>query len=166
MFFLIMMKVKNGIVVLITQKLNVSHHVVFLKLIHFFSIPSITHNLTRSDLICIDLFYKDSDSLSSQVPIISNLPPQVTQPIHTNHSIDTDTLLSSTPEAPFSSIVPQAPFEIVNPPLSQSIHTRKSIKLQDFVYSCYSSSFTSFLAFIYCLSKLSSYKEAIFYLIW
>ena len=63
-------------------------------------------------------------------------------------------------------MVPQAPFEIVNPPLSQSIHTRKSIKLQDFVYSCYSSSFTSFLASIYCLSKLSSYKEAILDLIW
>jgi hypothetical protein len=65
MFFLVMMKVKKGIVILITQKLYVSHHVVFLELKHFFSIPSITHNLTRSDLICIDLFYEDSDSLSS-----------------------------------------------------------------------------------------------------
>ena len=51
--------------------------------------------------------------------------------------------------------------EIVDPLLRQSIRICTSTKLQDFSYSCYSSSFTSFLAFIHCLSKLSSYKEAI-----
>ena len=49
----------------------------------------------------------------------------------------------------------------MDPPLRQSICIRKSTKLLDFVYSCYSSSFTSFLASIHCLSDLSSYKEAI-----
>ena len=38
----------------ITQKLYVSRHVVFLEHIPFFSIPSTTHNLTRSDIIRID----------------------------------------------------------------------------------------------------------------
>jgi hypothetical protein len=39
----------------------------------------------------------------------------------------------------------------VDPPPRQSIHIRKSTKLPDFAYSCYSSSFTSFLASIHCL---------------
>jgi hypothetical protein len=49
----------------------------------------------------------------------------------------------------------------VDPPLCQSIRIRKSIKLLDFAYCCYSSSFTSFLASIHCLFEPSSYKEAI-----
>jgi hypothetical protein len=48
----------------ITQKLYVSRHVVFIEHIPFFSIPSTTYNLTRPDLIRIDPFYEDSDSLS------------------------------------------------------------------------------------------------------
>jgi hypothetical protein len=71
------------------------------------------------------------------------------------------TLLSSTPETPFSSTSSQASSEIVDPPLFQSIRIRKSTKLPDVSYSCYSSSFTSFLASIHCLSELSFYKEAI-----
>jgi hypothetical protein len=86
----------------ITQKLYVSHHVVFLEHIPFFSIPSTTHSLTKPNLIHIDPFSKDSNSHTS---------PHV-RPICTY-----DTLLSSTPEAPFSSTAPQASFEIVDPPL-------------------------------------------------
>lgn len=128
----------------ITQKLYVSRHVVFLEHIPFFSIPSTTHSLTKSDLIRIDPFSTDSDSLSSQVPSTSN----------TDHSACTDTLLSGIPEAPSSPMVPQAPSETVDPPLRQSIRIRKSTKLPDFAYSCYSSSFTSFLASIHCLGAL------------
>jgi hypothetical protein len=51
----------------ITQKLYVSLHVVFLEHIPFFSISSTTHSLTRSDLIRIDPFSEDSDSLLSHV---------------------------------------------------------------------------------------------------
>ena len=51
-----------------TQNLNVPRHVVFLEHIPFFYIPFSTHDLTRSDLIRIDPFSKDSGSLSSQVP--------------------------------------------------------------------------------------------------
>jgi hypothetical protein len=54
----------------------------------------------------------------------------------------------------------------MDPPLHQSIHICKSIKLLDFTYSCYSSSFTFFLAYIHCFSEPSSYKEIIFYPLW
>jgi hypothetical protein len=40
----------------ITHKLHVSRHVVFLEHIHFFSITSTTHNLTRPDIIRRSLF--------------------------------------------------------------------------------------------------------------
>jgi len=49
----------------------------------------------------------------------------------------------------------------VDPPPRQSIRIRKSTKLPDFAYSCYSSSFTSFLASIHCPFEPSSYKKAI-----
>jgi len=81
--------------------------------------------------------------------------------IRTDHFVGTNTLLFSTPEALFSFITLQAPSEIVDPPLYQSISIHKSTKLPYFVYSCYFSSFTFFLASIHCLSKLSSYKEII-----
>ena len=83
------------------------------------------------------------------------------RPIRIDHSAGIDTLLSRTSEALISSIVPQAPFEIVDPPLHQSIRICKSTKLLDFAYSCYSSSFTSFLTSLYCLYEPSSYKETI-----
>jgi hypothetical protein len=54
----------------------------------------------------------------------------------------------------------------VDPPPHQSIHIHKSTKLPDFAYSCYSSSFTSFLPSIHCLFELSSYKEAILDPLW
>jgi hypothetical protein len=107
--------------------------------------------LTRPDLIRIDPFSEDSNSLSSLVPSTSKTPPHV-RPIHIDHCVGTDTLLSSTPEAPS---------KIVDPHLHQFIRICKSTKLPDFAYYCYSSLFTSFLASIHCLSKLSSYKKAI-----
>jgi hypothetical protein len=109
----------------------VSHHVIFLVHIPFFSIPSITHNLTTFDLIRTDYFSKDSDSLSSQVPSTSNTPPHV-RPIRTNHSTSIDTLLSSTSKATFTFIVPPTSSKIVNLPLCQSIRIHKSTKLPDF----------------------------------
>jgi len=149
----------------ITHKLYVSRHVVFFEHIPFFSIPSTTHNLTRPDIIRINPFLEDSDNISSQVPSTSNTISHV-QPICTHHPTSTNTLLSSTPEAQFSSTAPQASSEIVDPRLCQSICICKSTKLLDFAYSCYSSSFTSFLAFIHCLSEPSSYKEAIIHPLW
>jgi hypothetical protein len=83
----------------------VSCHVVFLKHIHFFSIPSTSHSLTRPDLIRIDPFSEDSNSLSSLVPSTSKTPPHI-RPFHIDHSVGTDTLLSSTPEAPSKFVDP------------------------------------------------------------
>jgi hypothetical protein len=83
------------------------------------------------------------------------------RPICIHHSVGTNTLLFSTPEASFSSTAPQASSKIVDPPLHQSIRIHKSTKLPDFAYYCYSSSFTSFLASIHCLFEPSSYKKAI-----
>ncbi|KAF8395123.1 hypothetical protein HHK36_019064 [Tetracentron sinense] len=64
-----------------------------------------------------------------KVPSTSNTPSHVLPPlplhytrrIRTDHSAGTDTLLSGTPEAPSSPMVHQAPSEIVDPPLRQSI---------------------------------------------
>jgi hypothetical protein len=137
----------------------------FLEHIPFFSIPSTTHSLTRPNIIHINPFSEDSDSLSFQVPSTSNTPSHV-RPICTHHSAGINTLLSGTLEALFSSTASQASSKIVYPPLCQSIRIHKSIKLPDFAYSCYSSSFTSFLAFIHCLSKPFSYKEAILDPLW
>jgi hypothetical protein len=140
----------------ITQKLYVSRHVVFLEHIPFFSIPSTTHSLTKTDLIHIDPFSEDSGNDTSLH----------VRSICTHNSACTGTLLSGTPEAPFSFTAPQASSEIVDPPPRQSIRIRKSTKLLDFAYSCSSSSFTSFLAFIHCLFEPSSYKEAILDPLW
>ena len=125
--------------------------------------------MTRSDLIRINPFSEDSNNLSSQVPSTSDTPSHVlpcfplhqTQRVVTNGSVSTDTLLSKTHEALSSHMVPQAPSEIVDPPLRRSTCVCKSIKSPNFAYSCYSSSFTSFLASIYCFSKPSYYKETI-----
>lgn len=64
----------------INHKIYVSLHVVFLEHMPLFSISSTTHSLTRSGLIRIDPFFKDSDSLSSHVPSTSNTPSHVLNP--------------------------------------------------------------------------------------
>ena len=54
----------------------------------------------------------------------------------------------------------QAPTEAVEPPPRYPPRTRKSTQSPDFVYSCYSDSFASFLASVHDLSEPLSYKEA------
>jgi hypothetical protein len=112
--------------------------------------------LTKTDLIHIDPFSEDFGSDTS---------PHV-RSICTHNSAGTGTLLSGTLEAPFSFTAPQASYEIMDPPPRQSIRIRKSTKLPNFAYSCYSSSFTFFLASIHCLFEPSSYKEAILDPLW
>ena len=124
-----------------------SRHVIFLEHIHFFSIPSSIHDLTRSDLIRIDPFSEDSNNLSSQVPSTLDIPSHFlphfplyhTQRVVTNSSIGTNTLIFGTPKAPSSPMVPQAPFEIADPPIRRFTSICKSTKSPDFSYSCYSS---------------------------
>ena len=82
-----------------TQKLYASRHVVFLEHIPFFYIPSSIHDLTRSDLICIDPFSKDYNNLSSQVPntsdtlyyVLPYFPLHHTQRVVTNSFARIDT---------------------------------------------------------------------------
>ena len=127
-----------------------SHHFLFLKHIPLFSIPSSIHDLTRSHLICINPYYEDSNNLSSQVPstldtpshVLHHFPLHHTQHVVTNSFIGTGILLYGTPEAPLSPLVPQAPFEIVYPPLRRSTRVCKSTKSPYFSYSCYYSYFT------------------------
>jgi len=90
--------------------------------------------LTRFDLIRIDPFSEDSNSLLSQVSSASNTPPHV-RSIQNNYYAVTDTLLSGTPEDSFSSMVHLTLFEIVDLPLHQSIYICKSTKLQEFAYT-------------------------------
>ena len=83
-----------------------SRHVVFLEDISFFFISSTTHNLTKSDVISVDPFSKDSDN---------DISPHV-RSICTHNSAGTGTLLSNTPEDQFSTTSLQASYEIVDPP--------------------------------------------------
>jgi hypothetical protein len=125
-----------------------SRHVVFLEHIPFFFIPSTIHSLTRPDIIPINPFSKDFDSLLSCVPSTLDAPPHV-RPICTHQSTGTDTLLSGTSEASFLYTAPQTSSEIMDPIQRQPTCICKSTKLPDFAYS---SSFTSLLASIHCLS--------------
>jgi hypothetical protein len=64
-----------------------SPHIVFLEHIPFFSISSITHNLIRFNIIRIDLFFKDFDNISSQVPSISDTISYVIKLLDNNQFI-------------------------------------------------------------------------------
>ena len=96
-----------------THKIYVSSHVVFLEQKPFFSIPFATHDLTRSDFICIDNFSEDFYSLSSQVPNTSDSPSHVlphfsftyTRCVHASNFVGVDTLLFETPNVSSSPIV-------------------------------------------------------------
>ena len=101
-----MEKVKRGINVLIQLLINfVSCH----EHRPFFSIPFATHDLTRSDLICIDPFSEDSDNVSFQVSNTLDSPSHVLPPFPLHYAqhvrassfAGIDTLFSETPDAPF-----------------------------------------------------------------
>jgi hypothetical protein len=136
-----------------------SHHVVFNEHIPFFSISSTTHSLTIYDLIHIDHFLR-----ILVVYHLRFLVPQILLLMFDQFILiilQVLILYSRTHLKLHFFTVPQDLFEIVDPPLRESIHICTSTKLQDFSYSCYSSSFTLFLASIHYLSELYSYKEAI-----
>ena len=118
----------------IAQKLYVSRHVMFLEHIPFFSIPTSTHDMTKSDLIRIDPFSDDTDNLSSPVPCTTDTDsPSVSSPsipitpfplhysrrFRTITSADTGTSLIDPPAT-------QAPSEIVDLHSRYPRRTRKS----------------------------------------
>ena len=69
-------------------------------------------------------------------------------------------------DIPLPLAVAEACPEIVDSSSRYPQRTHKSTHLPDFVYSCYSSSFSSFLAAIHCLSEPLSYKEAVLDPLW
>ncbi|KAH7571721.1 hypothetical protein JRO89_XS04G0125500 [Xanthoceras sorbifolium] len=159
----------------LSLQLYVSRHVVFLEHIPFFSIPAVAHNVTKSDLIHIDLFSDHTDSLSPQVPSNtvsdSSIVPIVPFPLHYSRrarTIDSaDTGTSSSPaDTPSPPTVYPTPSAIVDPSPRYPQRIRKSTQLPDFAYSCYSNSFSSFLASIHSLSEPLSYKEVVLDPLW
>lgn len=62
----------------VSQKLYVSHHVVFLEHIPFFLISSSSHNMTKFDLIHIDPFIIDNDV---DPPSVSHAPVSTTDSV-------------------------------------------------------------------------------------
>jgi hypothetical protein len=132
----------------------VSRHVVFLEHILFFSIPSTTYSLTRPDIIHIDSFSKDFDSLSSQVPSTSNTLPMFV--LFLLIILQVLTLYSSAHLKLHSHLQPLKlrlrlwihiyvnPYTFISPQNYQ-------------ILLCYSLSFTLFLAFVHCLSEPSFY---------
>ena len=142
----------------VTKKLYVSHHVVFIEHIPFFSIPDSHYELKKSDIIHIDPFSEDIDSMPSQVSCTSDIVSS-----HVYTSVDTSTL---TPDTPTSSVANQALAETVEPSHCYPSRTRKSTQTPNFVYSYYSNSFASFLASVHDLSEPLSYKEATLNPLW
>ena len=137
----------------VSNKFYVSRHVVFMEHISFFSIPFPSHTVTKADLIHIDPFSDDADDVLDST--VSSPNPSLLQPFPIHYS-----RRSNTPtDAPPSSATQEAP-EVVDsaPPSAKRI--RKSTHLPDFDYSCYSSSFTSFLSSIHNLCEPQSYTEA------
>lgn len=55
-----------------SQKLYVSHHVIFLEHISFFTISTSFHNMTKSDFIHIDPFSFDTEIVPPLIPRISS----------------------------------------------------------------------------------------------
>ena len=137
----------------------------FLEHISFFSIHGSSHNLIKFDLIHIDPFTLDTNTVS---PSVSQAPAPVSDNVSyrvpTDSSVDSGTLVPDATIAPSLPPADQSPFETVAPlppPFRHSTRSRKSTKLSDFTYSCYSSSFTSFLASIHRLSEPLSYREVV-----
>ena len=81
----------------VSQKLYVYRHVVFFEHITFFSIPTSSHNVTMSDLIYIDHFTLDIDTVPltvSQAPFLVSKNVSCRVPI--DSSVDFGTLAPDT----------------------------------------------------------------------
>ena len=133
----------------------VSRYVLFLEHIPFFFIPSSSHNLAKSNLIHINPFFDDQDNLSP-IPNPANIG--IPFPDAPNNI---GTQVPDVPDKSSLLMAFQPPNEIDDPLSHYPKRACKSTQLPDFSYSCYSSYFTSFLAFIHHLSEPLSYGEEI-----
>nr|GEX34451.1 putative reverse transcriptase domain-containing protein [Tanacetum cinerariifolium] len=118
---------------------------VFLEYISYYFDLASSHNLTQSELIKIDPF----DAVTHEPPPVKRVPvPETTSETTTPHTTTS--------------------IEIVvdPPPSGQPKHNFKSTKRDDFVYSCYSNSFSSFIFSVHCLHEPESYRVAVCDPIW
>lgn len=132
----------------VSQKLYVSHHVKFLKHIPFFFIPASSHNMTTSYLICINPFTLNSEVVP---PHVSHSPAPTLDLDSCRVPIDSSIVIGTLAPNTYATTSPlaaaQSPPKTSVPPPTHLVRIRKSTQLPDFAYSCYSSSFISFLAF-------------------
>ena len=106
----------------------------FFEHILFFSIPASSHNLTKSNLIHIDPFTLDTNTVS---PSVSQAPAPISNNVScrasTDSSTDYGTLVPDATIAPSPPTTDQSPPETTAPPppLRHSTRSRKSTKLSD-----------------------------------
>nr|GEY19828.1 uncharacterized mitochondrial protein AtMg00810-like [Tanacetum cinerariifolium] len=134
---------------LVGQKFYTSCHVDFLEYISYYFDPTSSHNLTQFELIKIDPF----EAVTHEPPPVKHVPVPET----TSETTTPDT----TPHTTTSIEIVVDP-----PPSGQPKHNFKSTKRDDFVYSCYSNSFSSFIFSVHCLHEPKSYREAVCDPIW
>ena len=144
------------------KKLYVSRHVDFLEQIPFFSIPTGSNDVTKSDLIHIDPFYDDIDALHSSMmsPSVVSRPPIIHTYSRRNQNVPSagqhpPPLLAHSPSTS-DDVDPIVPIPSRYPQRSRKPPSR----FNDFTNSCYFADFSSFLVSIHSLSEPTSYKEA------
>ncbi|GKA46039.1 retrovirus-related pol polyprotein from transposon TNT 1-94 [Tanacetum coccineum] len=157
----------------IGQKLYTSYNVQVLEHIPYYSVATSSYNLTQSELIKIDSFEEPIHVVS---PIIPKLIFEITSEQTTTETPDTPPQTTTTTETPpitiheatstgnqFPTTTTQSSPKVLAVPHQNVRPTRirKSTKKDDFVYSCYSSSFASFVAFVHNLHEPESYTKAV-----
>ncbi|GJY02384.1 putative reverse transcriptase domain-containing protein [Tanacetum coccineum] len=140
-----------------SQKLYTSCHVDFLEHISYYYVPASSHNLTQSKLIKVDPF---DDVTHEPPPFVARnnrtCSRSTSKTTETTPEITPETTPDTIPETTTSTKIVVDP-----PPSGQPKCNCKSTKRDDFVYSCYSDSFSSFIMFVNRLHKLESYRDAV-----
>ncbi|KAG8371600.1 hypothetical protein BUALT_Bualt13G0104800 [Buddleja alternifolia] len=117
----------------VSGKLYVSRNVSFIEHVPFFSIPSTSHGMSKSDLVEIDPFTTDCTFDSTPISSVTS------QFSGKSHDIDTRPPPTTVPE----------PLVIADPvPPRYPKRITRSAQISDYDYSCYSPSFVSFLVSI------------------
>ncbi|GKF29654.1 gag-pol polyprotein [Tanacetum coccineum] len=145
----------------VDQKLYTSRQVDFLEHIPYYSVPVSSHNLTRSEVIKIDPFEEPT-------LVVSPIPPELALETTSETTTTTETppviiseAIPTVTQPPPTSTQSSSEVAVVPPANFRPTRIRKSTRKDDFVYSCYSSSFSSFFASVHCLHEPESYREAV-----
>ncbi|GJR33249.1 retrovirus-related pol polyprotein from transposon TNT 1-94 [Tanacetum coccineum] len=146
---------------LIGQKFYTSRHVDFLEHISYYSVPVSSHNLTQSELKEIDLFEEPTLIVS---PITPKLASETTSETTATTETPPVIIFEATPtvtQPPHTTTQLSSKVVVVPPANVQPTRIRKSTRKDDFVYSCYSSSFSSFIAYVHRFHELESYRAVV-----